>query len=88
MEKWRTVDRVDYPHVLSTSSPPLGAPAGGPPGARRGGGGAPPPPPGAAPRGRRPATGRGAREPRADNSNEAGRQINRRVEIFVQPQEA
>jgi outer membrane protein OmpA-like peptidoglycan-associated protein len=40
------------------------------------------------PRGRMTAIGRGEREPRADNSNEAGRQINRRVEIFVQPQEA
>ena len=33
------------------------------------------------------AIGRGELEPRADNGNEAGRQINRRVEIFVQPQE-
>lgn len=39
------------------------------------------------PRGTMAALGRGEREPRADNGNEAGRQINRRVEIFVQPQE-
>jgi outer membrane protein OmpA-like peptidoglycan-associated protein len=39
------------------------------------------------PRGTMAALGRGQREPRADNGNEAGRQINRRVEIFVQPQE-
>jgi outer membrane protein OmpA-like peptidoglycan-associated protein len=31
------------------------------------------------------AVGRGKREPRADNATEAGRQLNRRVEIFVQP---
>lgn len=29
--------------------------------------------------------GRGEREPRASNANEAGRQLNRRVEIFVKP---
>jgi len=29
--------------------------------------------------------GRGEREPRAENSSEAGRQLNRRVEIFVKP---
>jgi outer membrane protein OmpA-like peptidoglycan-associated protein len=29
--------------------------------------------------------GRGMREPRADNSTEAGRQLNRRVELFVKP---
>jgi outer membrane protein OmpA-like peptidoglycan-associated protein len=37
------------------------------------------------PRGRLEAVGRGKREPRADNATEAGRQLNRRVEIFVQP---
>lgn len=37
------------------------------------------------PRGRIEALGRGKREPRADNATEAGRQLNRRVEIFVQP---
>lgn len=31
------------------------------------------------------ATGRGEAEPRATNATEAGRQLNRRVEIFVQP---
>lgn len=32
------------------------------------------------------AAGRGKSEPRADNATEAGRQLNRRVEIFVSPQ--
>jgi len=31
------------------------------------------------------AEGRGEREPRATNSTEAGRQLNRRVEIFIKP---
>lgn len=31
------------------------------------------------------AEGRGEREPRAENSTEAGRQLNRRVEILIQP---
>lgn len=31
------------------------------------------------------AEGRGEREPRADNDSEAGRQLNRRVEILIQP---
>ncbi len=34
------------------------------------------------------AEGRGENEPRADNSSEAGRQLNRRVEILVQPDAA
>jgi outer membrane protein OmpA-like peptidoglycan-associated protein len=37
------------------------------------------------PRGMMTAEGRGELEPRADNDSEAGRQLNRRVEIFVQP---
>jgi outer membrane protein OmpA-like peptidoglycan-associated protein len=37
------------------------------------------------PRGILRAEGRGEREPRADNSTEAGRQLNRRVEILIQP---
>ncbi len=32
--------------------------------------------------------GRGEREPRADNSTEAGRQLNRRVEVYVRPEES
>jgi outer membrane protein OmpA-like peptidoglycan-associated protein len=39
------------------------------------------------PRERLAAVGRGKAEPRADNSTEAGRQLNRRVEILVQPME-
>ncbi len=38
------------------------------------------------PAGRLSAAGRGEREPRADNTTEAGRQLNRRVEILVSPQ--
>lgn len=38
------------------------------------------------PAGRLSAAGRGEREPRADNASEAGRQLNRRVEILVSPQ--
>jgi outer membrane protein OmpA-like peptidoglycan-associated protein len=38
------------------------------------------------PAGRLSAAGRGESEPRADNATEAGRQLNRRVEIFVSPQ--
>ena len=38
------------------------------------------------PAGRLSAVGRGESEPRADNATEAGRQLNRRVEIFVSPQ--
>jgi outer membrane protein OmpA-like peptidoglycan-associated protein len=34
------------------------------------------------------AIGRGMSEPRATNATEAGRQLNRRVEIFVQPMDA
>jgi len=34
------------------------------------------------------AEGRGEAEPRADNATEAGRQLNRRVEIYVSPAEA
>ena len=37
------------------------------------------------PRGILRADGRGEREPRADNGTEAGRQLNRRVEILIQP---
>jgi outer membrane protein OmpA-like peptidoglycan-associated protein len=37
------------------------------------------------PRNRLRAEGRGEREPRATNATEAGRQLNRRVEIFVKP---
>lgn len=37
------------------------------------------------PNGMMSATGRGEAEPRATNATEAGRQLNRRVEIFVQP---
>lgn len=37
------------------------------------------------PRARLVAEGRGEREPRAPNDSEAGRQLNRRVEIFVAP---
>ncbi|MCB1800629.1 MAG: OmpA family protein [Gammaproteobacteria bacterium] len=37
------------------------------------------------PRQRLRTEGRGEREPRADNATEAGRQLNRRVEIFVKP---
>ncbi len=37
------------------------------------------------PRDRLRTEGRGEREPRADNATEAGRQLNRRVEIFVKP---
>jgi outer membrane protein OmpA-like peptidoglycan-associated protein len=37
------------------------------------------------PRSRISALGRGESEPRASNANEAGRQLNRRVEILVQP---
>lgn len=37
------------------------------------------------PRGRMSALGRGESEPRATNATEAGRQLNRRVEILVQP---
>lgn len=36
--------------------------------------------------GRMSAAGRGESEPRADNATEAGRQLNRRVEILVSPQ--
>lgn len=38
------------------------------------------------PAGRLSAAGRGESEPRADNASEAGRQLNRRVEILVTPQ--
>lgn len=37
------------------------------------------------PRQRLRTEGRGEREPRADNNTEAGRQLNRRVEVFVKP---
>ncbi len=37
------------------------------------------------PRQRLRTDGRGEREPRAENTSEAGRQLNRRVEIFVKP---
>ncbi|MCB1788368.1 MAG: OmpA family protein [Chromatiaceae bacterium] len=37
------------------------------------------------PRQRLRTEGRGEREPRADNATEAGRQLNRRVEVFVKP---
>lgn len=37
------------------------------------------------PRERLRTEGRGEREPRADNATEAGRQLNRRVELFVKP---
>ena len=37
------------------------------------------------PRQRLRTEGRGEREPRAENATEAGRQLNRRVEIFVKP---
>ncbi len=37
------------------------------------------------PRDRLRTEGRGEREPRAENTTEAGRQLNRRVEIFVKP---
>ena len=40
---------------------------------------------GGEPRGRLRTEGRGEREPRASNETEAGRQLNRRVEVFVKP---